>query len=53
MNSWMKRRIERSRARCQQALQESKKANRAQSKSEPSEQAAVSLRSDSHPTKGK
>ncbi len=53
MNSWMKRRIERSRARCQRALLESKKASRTQSKSETSEQVAASLRSDSHPTKDK
>lgn len=53
MNSWMKRRIERSRARCQQALPKSKKASRTQSKSETSEQVAVSLRSESHPTKEK
>lgn len=53
MNSWMKRRIERSRARCQRALLESKKARRTQSKPETNEQIATSLRADSHPTKGK
>lgn len=53
MNSWMKRRIERSRARCQQALLEDKKTTSAQSKSEQSEQAAPSLRTDSHHTEDK
>ncbi len=53
MNSWMKRRIERSRARCQRALLESKKARRTQSKSETNQQAATSPRADSHPTEDK
>jgi hypothetical protein len=53
MNSWMKRRIERSRARCHRALLESKKARRTQSKSETNEQIANSHRTDSHPAKDK
>jgi hypothetical protein len=53
MNSWMKRRINRSRARCQKALAESRKARRTQSKSEKNEQVATSLRADSHPASEK
>jgi hypothetical protein len=50
MTSWMKRRIERSRARCQRALMESKKARRTQPKSKTGEQIPTSLRNDSHHT---
>jgi hypothetical protein len=53
MTSWMKRRIERSRARCQRALSESKKARRTQAKSETSKHVASSLRTHSHPTTDK
>jgi hypothetical protein len=53
MNSWMKRRINRSRARCHKTLAESKKARRAQLKSEKNEQVATNLRADSHPASDK
>jgi hypothetical protein len=51
MNSWMKRRITRSRARChQRALPEGKKMRRAQSRSETNKEAetAERHRADSH-----
>jgi len=51
MNSWMKRRITRSRARChQRALPEGKKMRRVQQGSETNKEAeaAERLRADSH-----
>ncbi|MDT4952551.1 MAG: hypothetical protein QOJ02_689 [Acidobacteriota bacterium] len=53
MTSWMKRRIHRSRARCQQALQANKKARPEKSKEETNEQAATKFPTSSHSTNDK
>ncbi|MBA2735018.1 MAG: hypothetical protein H0U54_19400 [Acidobacteria bacterium] len=53
MSSWMKRRIDRSRARCRRALLESKEARRTQSKPETNTQVAPGFRVKSHPASDK
>lgn len=54
MNSWMKRRIDRSRARCQKAAEEQKETTRREKqKTGRNEQEAKSPRELSHPASDK
>jgi hypothetical protein len=53
MTSWMKRRIHRSRSRCQQALQANKKMRPEKAKEETNGQAATKFPENSHSTNDK
>jgi hypothetical protein len=53
MNSWMKRRINRSRARCQKAAENKETVRREKKKTGRNEQEAKSPRALSHPASDK